>query len=376
MKMRSLFPTLLLSILLWARPAQALDWWVQDDAQARALEAALVQLWPEHEITVKLGPPPATGDAAWVEDGALVLRSADNTRRAEQVNEPATQVVLVRSWLEAELILPPPPPPPPPPQRYGPGSWAPHPLHAPHLLPGAGGSHGSELSVGAVGTGSLDTDPLEGAAKGYAPVISGAAAYGRVRATATAWNLWEPDRSHRPMGVAGISVLAVDRDRWRLAPWVGTAGGWKLGPGAPTTDPNEPSSAFSEAASRGFGGVVGAGVALEVTSERLSWDLSLPLAGWMIWQVVPDPKLASIPGPAWKAALLLPYPEAGVSWAVSGRDTLRFGLLASVPSFRWRHDMDHAFFELNAATSIGLGQLGDGDLLLGGAAQAQLGVRL
>jgi len=374
MKMRSLFPALFLSILLWARPAQALDWWVQDDAQARALEAALVQLWPEHEIHMKLGPPPSMGDAAWIEDGALVLRAADSTRRAEQVNDPATQVVLVRSWLEAELVLPPPSPPSPP-QLYGPGSWAPRQLHAPHLLPGAGGNHSAELAVGAVVTGSLHTDPLEGTAKGYAPVVSAATALGRVRANATVWNLWEPERSHRPMGIGGISVLIVDRDRWRLAPWIGAAGGWKQTPGDPG---EEASTAYSSATGPGFGGVLGAGASLEVSTDRLTWDLSLPLGGWMMWQVAEDPDgpLDYVNGNAGRMALLLPYPEAGISWSLGGRDTLRFGLLASVPSIRWRHDTDHAFFELNAATSIGLGQLGDGDLLLGSAVQAQLGVRL
>jgi hypothetical protein len=356
---------LMLLALAWARPALALDWWVQDQDQAQALEAALVQLWPGHTVVVRQGSPPAEGDAVWIEQGSIVLRHEGSTRRADQVREASTQVVLVRSWLEAGLALPPPPPPPLPPPHVGVGSWAPYQLHAPHLLPGAGGSAGAELSVGAVGTGSMDTDPLEGAAKGYAPVISAAVAMGRIRANATAWNLWEPERSHRPMGVAGISVLAVDRDRWRLAPWIGAAGGWKRT--APELG-TEAATAYSAAAGLGVGGTLGAGVALEVSAERLSWDLSLPLAGWMTWQA--DECQAH------KLALLLPYPEAGISWAVSGRDTLRFGLLASVPSFRWRHDADHAFFEISAATSIGLGQLGDGDLLLGGAVQGQLGVRL
>lgn len=365
---------LLLLALLWAAPAHALDWWVEDQAQAQALEAALAELWPGHGVVVRLGPPPAEGDAVWVEAGSLVLRQAGATRRAEQVSAPSTRVVLVRSWLEAGLALPPPPPPPPPP-RVSPGSWAPHQLHAPHLLPGAGGSYGTELSVSVVGTGSLDTDPLEGAAKGYAPVLSAAAAFGRLRANATAWNLWEPERSHRPMGVAGISVIAADRERWRLAPWVGAAGGWKQSSGDPT---EEVGTAYSAAAGRGAGGILGGGIALEVCTERLAWDLSLPVAGWMTWQVAEDTDgpLDYATGRAGRPALLLPYPEAGISWHLSGRDTLRFGLLASVPSMRWRHDADHAFVEVSAATSVGLGQLGDGDMLLGGAVQARVGLRL
>jgi hypothetical protein len=364
---------LLLLALAWATPALALDWWVQDEAQAQALEVALTQLWPGHGVVIRQGSPPTTEDAVWVEQGAIVLRHEGTTRRAEQVSAASTQVVLVRSWLEAGLALPPPPPPPPP--RVSPGSWAPSQLHAPHLLPGAGGSGGAELSVGAVGTGSLDTDPIEGAARGYAPVVAAAVAVGRIRANATAWNLWEPERSHRPMGVAGVSILVADNDRWRMAPWLGAAGGWKQTEGEPG---EQVGSAYASAAGAGPGGVVGTGVSLEVSTDRLTWDLSLPIAGWMTWQVTEDPDspLDYATGRAGRLALLLPYPEAGISWAASGRDTLRFGLLASVPSLRWRHDADHAFFELSAATSVGLGRLGDGDLLLGGAVQGQLGVRL
>ncbi len=357
-------PTLLAPFLLalcWAPPALALDWYVQGEVQAEALEAALIQLWPEHEVVVQRGPAPVEGDAVWMEDHTLVLRHEGTTRRAEQVGDAATRVVLVRSWLEAGLSLPPPPPPPPPESP----SQAPHSLRAPHLLPGAGAAAGLELSVGAAGTGSLDTDPLEGAAQGYAPVVSATGAYWRLQASATLWNLWEPERSHRPMGVVGLSVLAVDRERWRLAPWVGAAGGWKQTEGDPAT---EASTAFSEAAQLGFGGVIGAGVALEVDAEKVSWDLSLPLAGWMTWQ--------ADEGTAQRPALLLPYPEAGISWHLSDADSMRFGLLASVPSIRWRHDWAHAFTELSAATSVGLGQLGDGDLLLGGALYGRVGVRL
>ncbi len=372
--MRAVNLTLLLLALLWAAPAQALDWWVEDQAQAQALEDALAQLWPEHRVVVRQGAPPVEGDAVWVESGTLVLRHDGGTRRAEQLGELSTRVVLVRSWMEAGLVLPPPPPPPHPREAHS--SWAPHALHAAHLLPGAGAGQGAELAVSAVGTGTLDTDPLEGAARGYAPVVSAAAGFWRLRTNATVWNLWEPARTHRPMGVAGVSVLVVERDRWRMAPWVGAAGGWKRENGTVTSDPGQPSSAFSAAASQGLGGVVGTGVALEVSGDRFAWDLSLPIAGWMVWQTDPDPRLTSLSGPAWKPALLLPYPEAGISWRLTDADTMRFGLLASVPSIRWRHDQDHAFFEISAATSIGLGQLGDGDLLLGGAVQGRVGVQL
>ncbi len=281
--MRAPPPALLLAALLWTPPAMALDWWVQDEPERQALDAALAELWPIGEVDLRSGEPPAEGDAVWLEQDTLVLRLDGATRRAEQVGDPATQVVLVRSWLEASPGLPPPPPPPPPP-RYGPGTWAPHQLHAPHLLPGAGGSVGAELSVGAAATGSLDTDPLEGAAKGYAPVVSGAAAIGRVRANATVWNIWEPERSHGPMGVAGFSVLVVDRDRWRIAPWLGAGGGWKQ------TDPTgsePPATAYSAATGRGIAGAVGAGLAVEFCGDRLAWDLSLPVAGWMSWMSVP-----------------------------------------------------------------------------------------
>ncbi len=367
--MRALPLTLLLT---WASPAWALDWWVEDDSERQALETSLERLWPGHSVELLLGPPPGTGDAVWSEAGTLTLRLAGDARSAEHVTDPATQVVLVRSWLEAGAPQLPPPPPPP---ATAPDPRAQRALHAPQLLPGASGVRGAELAIGAAGTGSLDTDPLEGATQGYAPVVSAAVGLGRVQANATAWNLWEPERSHRPMGVAGLSVLVVDTSRWRLAPWVGAAGGWKQTEGAPGSEAN---TAFASAADRGFGGVLGAGASLEVSTDRLTWDLSLPIAGWMTWQLAEDADgtLDHATTRASRPALLLAYPEAGISWRLSDADTMRFGLLASVPSIRWRHDWAHAFTELSAATSVGLGQLGDGDLLLGGALYGRVGVQL
>ncbi len=116
------------------------------------------------------------------------------------------------------------------------------------------------------------------------------------------------------------------------------------------------------------------GASLEVDTERLTWDLALPLAGWMTWNH--DEGVQPAQYRTGRLALLLPYPEAGVSWRLTDADTMRFGLLASVPSIRWRHDWPRAFAEFSAATSIGLGELGDGDLLLGAALQGRMGVSL
>ncbi len=209
---------LLLLVCLWSTPARALDWWVAQREEADSVRTALEEVWPAGEVTVRVGEPPAEGDAAWDEGDTLVLRVGGYERRAQQVSNPSTRVVLVRSWIEASQAPLPPPPPPtaPAPSRLGGTVRS---LHAPHLLPGAGGETGFELGVGAVGTGSLDTDPIEGAAEGYAPVFGVAAGLARLRFNATVWNLWEPERNHRPM------VLGGCRCWW----WLGSAGAWRRG---------------------------------------------------------------------------------------------------------------------------------------------------
>lgn len=370
--MNRAFPLLL--AWLWATPALALDWFVSEPAEAEVLRAALGEVWPSAVLGVTVGEAPVEGDAVWAEGDTLVLRLDGRERRAEQLASVRTRVVLVRSWVESsELSLPPPPPPAPAPGRLQGGVSA---LHSPHLLPGSGPEHGLEVGVGAAGTGSLDTEPFEGAVEGYAPVLDLAAGFWRIRANATVWNLWETERTHRPMVLGGVSVVVVDRGRWRLSPWIGAAGGWKLV--MPDLDAEQATTAFSEGTMPGFGGIAGVGVSLEITTTALTWDLSLPLAGLMTWESDDEPWGLTdwTTDRVWQAALLLPYPEAGVSWRLTDADTMRFGLLASVPSIRWRHDWPWAFVEVSAATSLGLGKLGDGDLLLGAALRGRVGVAL
>jgi len=308
------------------------------------------------------------GDGCWSDGGALVLRRDGVQQRAEGVPAAATQVLLLRTWLEAGIDPGPPPPVEPPvlptPDR-SPGS-----LHAPHLLPGAGARSGLELAAGGVGSWNLGTVPLELAAEGYLPALDLAAGLGSVRVNAAVWNLWEPNRARRPVLLGGLGVLVVDRERVRVAPWLGLAGGW--GTEEPASTVAQPMMSAA-ASSSGFAGYLGAGVSLEVSAERLCWDLSLPLAGVGLWREDTGSGQDETQG---RVVPLFTFPEAGISWMLSPADRLRFGLLAYVPSLGWRHDWGHAFVEGSLATTLGTGELGDGEALLAGAVQLRAGFSL
>jgi len=363
----------MLALFMLAPAALALDLWVPEASEAPAVAEVLAESWPGGEVAVRVGEPPTEGEAAWWRDGALALRAGGNERRGEPSSALAVQVLLLRAWVEAPFDPGPPAAPPAP-------AGLPRPVHAAHLLPSAGAVEGLEVGVGAAATASFETAWFDGAARGHTPVVDAAAGVWRLRANATAWNLWEPERDYRPMLVGGLGVLAVDRPRWRLLPWAGVAMGWKRTEWTWHHDMaampyGDPGAALSSSASVGPNGFLGLGASLEVEAERFTWDLSLPLAGMTFWRAEPDVDLM-LDSRYRRFTLLLAYPEAGVSWRATSADTLRFGLLASIPSLSWRHAWGRAFVETAAAASLGIGELYDGDLLLGTALRVRAGVAL
>lgn len=369
----------MLAHLLLMRAALGLDLWVPDPAEAPAVAETLAEVWPKSEARVVVGLPPREGEAAWWHEGVMGLRWHGVERHADPASPLATQILLLRSWVEAPFDPGPPPPDPVPPVLT---AQVAEPLHAAHLLPSAGAQAGLEVGVSTAVTASFETASFEGASRGFAPVLDLAAALGPVRATATVWNLWEPERDYRPMLLGGLGVLVVDRPRWRLMPWAGVAMGWKRTEWyIPRQDPTQAGAALSTSASIGPGGVVGLGISIEVEAGRLVWDLSLPLLGSAFWRAEWDPETLSVIDPAngparRRSMLLFPYPEAGVTWRLTPTNTMRFGLLASVPSLALRHAWPHAFVEAAAATSLGIGEVGDGEMLLGAAMRLRAGVAL
>ncbi len=338
-----------LLLILWPARAWALTWWVASEQELAPLQSALDELWPGHAVELRVGMPAPEGEGVRWQDQVLVLLRQGQRYRADGVADLPTQVLLVRSWTR-QLAQPSPPPDPPEPAPRA----APAALHAQHLLPGVSSAQGLELGMGTVLTFELRTDPLDVSAKGYAPLFDLSARYGRLGLDLALWNLWEPERSYRPVALGGVSLVIVRGERLKLGSWVGFAGGISRASscaGAPV-------------------GLLGGGLAMEWAGRRFAWDASLPLTG-ALWRAQGGEEGVSIQSAyalscqrSAHAVPLFTYPEAGVSWRVGPQDSLRFGLLAHMPSFSWRHDWDHAFLELAAATE-----------LLASALRMQTGVR-
>lgn len=137
------------------------------------------------------------------------------------------------------------------------------------------------------------------------------------------------------LGLVGARYLAVDGERFRVAPWLAAGG-----------------MAFD---GRGYGwvygsievdGVVLGGVALEVGGPRFQFDVSVPLVGVPVggWIEYDDPTQALI----WLAGT-----ELGFNWRVGERHEVRLGQESMLPTFAWRWYGEHVYTEV-AAGSIGV----------------------
>ncbi|MFH1468783.1 MAG: hypothetical protein ABIO70_30625 [Pseudomonadota bacterium] len=372
--MRALPLFSLLLVLGWPAPTLALDWWAVDASRAADLQVSLDHLWPEHPVQVRVGPPPPEGDAVWVEADELVLRTAEGVRREVEVDSVPTQVALVRSWLEPELILaiPSPPRPPPPALLEGGPRGA---LQGGWLLPGAWSTTGLNLSVGGGPTAVAYVDSDQRSSVGLTPVIAVAAGHGRWRANATGASTWTPGLERGPIGVVGVGFLVVDREEYRLAPWLGGMFGWNQGGDfqSRTID-----SLLGEATAVGFGGVGGVGIAGEGKYRATTFDFSFPIVGVGFGQLDPTATAAGGVDARWWAAprLLLLFPELGYSWNATDHDRLRVGILAKKPAVSWRHDRERAFFELGLVVGVDLLTGPDSGLELSAAGFGRAGAKL
>lgn len=91
---------LLTAALLLPTVAHALTWWVADEAEAQALEAALKTYWPDHDLAIRSGVPTHQREAIWYAGGELVMVAGERVRwQAAPEGDFASQVALARSWL-------------------------------------------------------------------------------------------------------------------------------------------------------------------------------------------------------------------------------------------------------------------------------------
>lgn len=88
----------LLALVAAIASAWGMPWWVSDAEEARAVAEALDAHWPDHPMTIQIGAPDGWEDGVWMDDGAFVLASDGQLRRADAVIDAATQVALARSW--------------------------------------------------------------------------------------------------------------------------------------------------------------------------------------------------------------------------------------------------------------------------------------
>jgi hypothetical protein len=84
------------ALFLLSCPAWAVPWWVPDGPTGAAVRAGLGALWPDAPVEIRVGPPEDLGLSF---DGrTLTLRGAGRTWTQEAPDDPATWVVLARSW--------------------------------------------------------------------------------------------------------------------------------------------------------------------------------------------------------------------------------------------------------------------------------------
>lgn len=84
-------------------PVWAVPWWVADAATGEAVRAELAALWPGAPVEIRVGPPEDVGLSF---DGrALTLRGGGRVWTQEAPDDPATWVVLARSWSQQLATL-------------------------------------------------------------------------------------------------------------------------------------------------------------------------------------------------------------------------------------------------------------------------------
>lgn len=107
-------------MFLWlSTAAWAIPWWVPDAPTADAVREDLARFWPEGRVEIVVGPHPDGGRGVWYADGTLTLTTAERTWTQPSPDDPATWVVLARSWSQQiaaadAMVVPPPSRKPPP----------------------------------------------------------------------------------------------------------------------------------------------------------------------------------------------------------------------------------------------------------------------
>ena len=95
--MRFLQILLVTSSLLWTDVAHATTWWVTSEYQAETLKQYLDALWPEHPMTISVGPQ--NGRGVWYAQGRLNLNHEGLIRRENTLWDYPHMITTVRGWM-------------------------------------------------------------------------------------------------------------------------------------------------------------------------------------------------------------------------------------------------------------------------------------
>lgn len=159
-----------------------------------------------------------------------------------------------------------------------------------------------------------------------------------------------PDEWPIVLGLVGARYLAVEGDRFRLAPWVGLGGLVQYEAGNFWDGPEG-------------GGLAVGGLALEAGGPRLRFDLSSPLLGVPLGWLAGPAQKDSGGGEYWPYVALnlfvwVAATELGVTWRAAEHHEVRLGMESVVPTLAWRYLGEHVYLQLTATTRGGDAALG------------------